>query len=104
MLHFPLLNEFEEKGKKLNYKYFHNMLKDMHIQFGKRFQDFRCEKPTLNCLTNPLDSDISLLNFEPFPYINRAKFELQFEDLKPKDMWKSKLTELVKELVSLERV
>jgi len=51
----------------------------------------------------PLEINTSNLNLSPFTGIDEAALQLEFEDLKTKDLWNSKFTLLTAELEDLER-
>jgi len=52
----------------------------------------------MSFLLRPLEVNTSDLNFSPFTGIDEAALQLEFEDLKTKDLWNSKFRILTAEL------
>ena len=57
----------------------------------------------MSFLLRPLEVNTSDLNFSPFTGIDEAALQLEYEDLKTKDLWNSKFRLLTAELEDLER-
>ena len=67
-------------------------------------EDFRSFiRTTMSFLLRPLEVNTSDLNFSPFTGIDEAALQLEFKDLKTKDLWSSKFRILTAELEDLER-
>lgn len=104
LLHFMNLRSYHEATKnEIDKQFFKTAILNMLNSFRSRFNEFRQEKATLSFLTKPLEANIDEINFLPFPTIDKAQFALQLADLRIKDLWASKFSDLKAELENLER-
>lgn len=102
--HFPSLKKYKEfSGSKLDVGTLMEAILKLEISFKARFQEFRNEKMTLLFIIKPLEADISCLNFEAFPNVNKAEVEIEMADIKEREIWASKFKTLISDLESLER-
>ncbi|GBL74638.1 hypothetical protein AVEN_235534-1 [Araneus ventricosus] len=69
--------------------------------FAERFEQFKTNKSTLAFIVNPLNTNTNEINIEPFG-IDAGSLQMQLLDLKTKDLWSGKLTELKSNLEELE--
>ncbi|GBO12851.1 hypothetical protein AVEN_149040-1 [Araneus ventricosus] len=75
--------------------YFSIALKNMKDGFAERFEQFKTNKSTLAFVVNPLNTNE--INIEPFG-IDAGSLQMQLLDLKTKDLWSDKFTELKSKL------
>ncbi|GBM41577.1 hypothetical protein AVEN_215739-1 [Araneus ventricosus] len=75
--------------------------KNMKDGFDERFEQFKTNKSTLAFIVNPLDTNTNEINIEPFG-IDAGSLQMQLLDLKTKDLWSGKFTELKSNLEGLE--
>ncbi|GBM48616.1 hypothetical protein AVEN_178234-1 [Araneus ventricosus] len=69
--------------------------------FAERFEQFKTNKSTLAFIINPLNTNRNEINIEPFG-IHAGSLQMQLLDLKTKDLWSGKFTELKSKLEELE--
>ncbi|GBL73150.1 hypothetical protein AVEN_159230-1 [Araneus ventricosus] len=69
--------------------------------FAERFEQFKTNKSTLAFIVNPLNTNTNEINIDPFGIDSRS-LQMQFLDLKTKDSWSGKFTELKSKLEELE--
>ncbi|GBM13248.1 hypothetical protein AVEN_214949-1 [Araneus ventricosus] len=69
--------------------------------FVVRFEQFKTNKSTLVFIVNPLNTNTNEINIKPFG-INAGSLQMQLLDLKTKDLWSGKFTELKSKLEELE--
>ncbi|GBM32253.1 hypothetical protein AVEN_191195-1 [Araneus ventricosus] len=69
--------------------------------FAERFEQFRTNKSSLAFIVNPLNTNTNEINIEPFG-IDAGSLQMQLLDLKTKDLWSGKFTELKSKLEELE--
>ncbi|GBN56680.1 hypothetical protein AVEN_156571-1 [Araneus ventricosus] len=72
-------------------------MKDGH----ERFEQFKTNKSTLAFIVNPLNTNINEINIEPFG-IDAGSLQMRLLDLKTKDLWSGKFTELKSKMEELE--
>ncbi|GBM45312.1 hypothetical protein AVEN_54379-1 [Araneus ventricosus] len=65
--------------------------------FAERFEQFKTNKSTLEFIVNPLNTNTNEINIEPFG-IDAGSLQMQLLDLKTKDLWSGKFTELKSKL------
>ncbi|GBN59828.1 hypothetical protein AVEN_191615-1 [Araneus ventricosus] len=65
--------------------------------FAERFEQFKTNKSTLAFIVNPLNTNTDVINIEPFG-IDAGTLQMQLLDLKTKDLWSGKFTELKSKL------
>ncbi|GBM63897.1 General transcription factor II-I repeat domain-containing protein 2A [Araneus ventricosus] len=75
--------------------------KNMTKGFAKRFEQFKTNKSTLAFIVNPLNTNTNEINIELFG-IDAVSLQMQLLDLKTKDLWSGKFTELKSKLEELE--
>ncbi|GBO28996.1 hypothetical protein AVEN_133417-1 [Araneus ventricosus] len=75
--------------------------KNMKDGFAERFEQFKTNKSTLAFIINPLNTNTNEINIEPFG-IDAGSLQMQLLDLKTKDLWSGKFTELKSKLEELE--
>ncbi|GBO37504.1 hypothetical protein AVEN_113960-1 [Araneus ventricosus] len=68
--------------------------------FAERFEQFKTNKSTLAFIVNPLNTNTNEINIEPFG-IDAGSLQMQLLDLKTKDLWRGKFTELKSKLEEL---
>lgn len=68
---------------------------------AERFEQFKMNKSTLAFIVNPLNTNTNEINIEPFG-IDAGSLQRQLLDLKSKDLWSSKFTDLKSKLEELE--
>ncbi|GBL60620.1 hypothetical protein AVEN_241788-1 [Araneus ventricosus] len=73
----------------------------MQDGFAERFEQFKTNKSTLAFMVNPLNTNTNEINIEPFG-IDAGSLQMQLLDLKIKDLWSGKFTELKSKLEELE--
>ncbi|GBM62732.1 hypothetical protein AVEN_76108-1 [Araneus ventricosus] len=76
-------------------------LKNMKDGFAVRCEQFKTNKSTLAFIVNPLNTNTNEINIEPFG-IDAGSLQMQLLDLKTKDFWSGKFTELKSKLEELE--
>ncbi|GBM45669.1 hypothetical protein AVEN_237910-1 [Araneus ventricosus] len=76
-------------------------LKNMKDGFAERFEQFKTNKSTFAFIVNPLNTNTNEINIEPFG-IDAGSLQMQLLDLKTKDLWSGKFTELKSKLDKLE--
>ncbi|GBM61614.1 hypothetical protein AVEN_269524-1 [Araneus ventricosus] len=76
-------------------------LKNLKDGFVERFEQFKTNKSTLAFIVNPLNINTIEINIEPFG-IDAVSLQMQLLDLKTKDLWSGKFTELKSKLEELE--
>ncbi|GBL89472.1 hypothetical protein AVEN_87818-1 [Araneus ventricosus] len=69
--------------------------------FAERCEQFKTNKSTLSFIVNPLNTNTNGTNIEPFG-IDAGSLQMQLLDLKTKDLWSGKFTELKSKLEELE--
>ncbi|GBL96182.1 hypothetical protein AVEN_118732-1 [Araneus ventricosus] len=69
--------------------------------FAERFEQFKTNKSTLAFIANPLNTNTNEINIEPFG-IDAGSLQMQLLDLKTKDLWSGKFTELKSKLEELD--
>ncbi|GBN08428.1 General transcription factor II-I repeat domain-containing protein 2A [Araneus ventricosus] len=69
--------------------------------FVERFEQFKTNKSTLAFIVNPLNTNTNEINIEPFG-IDAGSLQMQLLDLKTKDLWSGKFTELKSKLEEME--
>ncbi|GBO24887.1 hypothetical protein AVEN_193941-1 [Araneus ventricosus] len=69
--------------------------------FAERFEKFETNKSTLAFIVNPLNTNTNEINIELFG-IDAGSLQMQLLDLKTKDLWIGKFTELKSKLEELE--
>ncbi|GBM53402.1 General transcription factor II-I repeat domain-containing protein 2B [Araneus ventricosus] len=67
----------------------------------ERFEQFKTNKSTLAFVVNPLNTNTNEINIEPFG-IDAGSLQMQLLDVKTKDLWSGKFTELKSKLEELE--
>jgi hypothetical protein len=103
LLHFKHLKQYrDEKSACFDTNYFSTVLRKMMNSFGERFQEFRANKATLAFIVRPLKIKINELNLAPFD-TDAASLQMQLIDLKSKELWSNKFTDLTSRLEELER-
>ncbi|GBN62752.1 hypothetical protein AVEN_33725-1 [Araneus ventricosus] len=68
---------------------------------AERFEQFKRNKSTLAFIVNPLNTNTREINIEPFG-IDAGSLQMQLLDLKTKNLWSGKFTELKSKLEELE--
>ncbi|GBM37026.1 hypothetical protein AVEN_31868-1 [Araneus ventricosus] len=69
--------------------------------FAERFELFKTNKSTLELIVNPLNTNTNEINTEPFG-IDAGSLQMQLLDLKTKDLWSGKFTELKSKMEELK--
>ncbi|GBN03615.1 hypothetical protein AVEN_206126-1 [Araneus ventricosus] len=69
--------------------------------FAERLKQFKTNKSTLAFIVNPLNTNTNEINFEPFG-LDAGSLQMQLLDLKTKNLWSGKFTELKSKLEELE--
>ena len=93
----------EHSDNATNLNFFKQTVVNMGPEFSERCQEFRKDKATMSFILRPLEINTLELNCSPFKVINEAALQLELEDLKTKDLWNSKFTNLTDELEDLAR-
>lgn len=102
LLHFKNLKQYrDETNATIDTNYFSIALKNMKDGFAERFEQFKTNKSTLAFIVNPLNTNTNEINIEPFG-IDAGSLQMQLLDLKTKDLWSGKFTELKSKLEELE--
>ncbi|GBL86155.1 E3 UFM1-protein ligase 1 [Araneus ventricosus] len=101
-LHFKNLKQYrDETNATIDTNYFSIALKNMKDGFAERFEQFKANKSTLAFIVNPLNTNTNEINIEPFG-IDAGSLQMQLLDLKTKNLWSGKFTELKSKLEELE--
>ncbi|GBM73723.1 hypothetical protein AVEN_251166-1 [Araneus ventricosus] len=69
--------------------------------FAERFEHFKTNKSTLTFIVNPINTNTNEIKIEPFG-IDTGSLQMQLLDLKIKDLWSGKFTELKSKSEELE--
>ncbi|GBO22980.1 hypothetical protein AVEN_257566-1 [Araneus ventricosus] len=102
LLHFKNLKQYrDETNATIDTNDFSIVLKNMTDGFAERFEQFKTNKSTLAFIVNPLNTNTNEINIEPFG-IDAGSLQMQLLDLKTKDLWSGKFTELKSKLEELE--
>ncbi|GBN34556.1 hypothetical protein AVEN_33629-1 [Araneus ventricosus] len=102
LLHFKNMKQYcDESNATIDTNYFSTALKNMKDGFTERFEQFKTNKSTLAFIINPLNTNTNEINIEPFE-IDAGSLQMQLLDLKTKDFWSGKFTELKSKLEELE--
>ncbi|GBN37410.1 General transcription factor II-I repeat domain-containing protein 2A [Araneus ventricosus] len=102
LLHFKNLKQYRiETNATIEANYFIIAFKSMKDGFAMRFEQFKTNKSTLAFIVNPLNTNTNEINIEPFG-IDARSLQMQLLDLKTKDFWSRKFTELKSKLEELE--
>ncbi|GBO37257.1 General transcription factor II-I repeat domain-containing protein 2A [Araneus ventricosus] len=102
LLHFKNLKQYRDATKaSIDTNYFSIALENMKDGFAERFEQFKTNKSTLAFVVNPLNTNTNEINIEPFG-IDAGSLQMQLLDLKTKDLWIGKFTELKSKLEELE--
>ncbi|GBN75106.1 hypothetical protein AVEN_138333-1 [Araneus ventricosus] len=102
LLHFKNLKQYrDEINATIDTNYFSMALKYMKDGFAERFKQFKTNKSTFAFIVNPLNTNTNEINIEPFG-IDAGSLQMQLLDLKTKDLWIGKFTELKSKLEDLE--
>ncbi|GBM41501.1 hypothetical protein AVEN_265723-1 [Araneus ventricosus] len=102
LLHFKSLKQYrDETNATIDTNYFSIALKNIKDGFAERFEQFKTNKSTLPFILNPLNTNTNEINIEPFG-IDAGSLQMQLLDLKTKDLWSGKFTELKSKLEELE--
>ncbi|KAF8770193.1 hypothetical protein HNY73_017755 [Argiope bruennichi] len=100
--HFKNLEQYrDETNATIDTNYFSITLKNTKDRYAERFEQFKTNKSTLAFIANPLNTNTNEINIEPFG-INAGSHQMQLLDLKTKDLWSGKFTELKRMLEELE--
>ncbi|GBN01864.1 hypothetical protein AVEN_264157-1 [Araneus ventricosus] len=103
LLHFKNLKRYrDETNATIDTNYFSTALKNMKDGFAERFEQFKTNiKSPLAFIVNPLNTNTNEINSAPFG-IDAGSLQMQLLDLKTKDLWSGKFTELKSKLEELE--
>ncbi|GBN75077.1 hypothetical protein AVEN_188551-1 [Araneus ventricosus] len=102
LLHFKNLKQYrDETNATIDTNYFSIALKNMKDGFAERFEHFKTNISTLAFILNPLNTNTNDINIEPFG-IDAGSLQMQLLNLKTKDLWSGKFTELKSKLEELE--
>ncbi|GBN89830.1 hypothetical protein AVEN_110242-1 [Araneus ventricosus] len=94
LLHFKNLKQYrDETNATIDTNYFSTALENMKDGFAERFEQFKTNKSTLAFIVNPFNTNTNEINIEPFG-IDAGSLQMQLLDLKTKDLWSGKFTEL----------
>ncbi|GBN85328.1 hypothetical protein AVEN_132562-1 [Araneus ventricosus] len=91
----------DETNATIGTNYFSIALKNMKDGFAERFEQFKTNKSTLKFIANPLNTNTNEINIEPFG-IDAGSLQMQLLNLKTKDLWSGKFTELKSKMEELE--
>ncbi|GBM50796.1 General transcription factor II-I repeat domain-containing protein 2A [Araneus ventricosus] len=98
ILHFKNLKQYRiETNATIEANYFSIALKNMKDGFAARFEQFKTNKSTLAFIVNLLNTNTNEINIKPFG-IDAGSLQMQLLDLKTKDFWSGKFTELKSKL------
>ncbi|KAF8768303.1 hypothetical protein HNY73_021140 [Argiope bruennichi] len=96
--HFKNLEQYRDvTNTTIDTNYFSITLKNTKDRFAERFEQFKTNKRTLAFIVNPLNTNTNEINIEPFG-MDVGSLQMQLLDLKTKDLWSGKFTELKKKL------
>ncbi|GBM58662.1 hypothetical protein AVEN_251928-1 [Araneus ventricosus] len=102
LLHFKNLKQYRyETNATIDTNYFSITLKNMKDGFAERLEQFKTNKSTLAFIVDSLNTNTNEINIEPFG-IDAGSLQMQLLDLKTKDLWSGKFTELKSKLEELE--
>ncbi|GBO24471.1 hypothetical protein AVEN_84663-1 [Araneus ventricosus] len=102
LLHFKNLKQYrDETNATIHTDYFIITLKNMKDGFAQRFEQFKTNKSTLAFIVNPFNTNTNEITIESFG-IDSGSLQMQLLDLKIKDFWSGKFTELKSKLEELE--
>ncbi|GBN26558.1 hypothetical protein AVEN_217340-1 [Araneus ventricosus] len=102
LLHFKNLKQYrDETNATIDTNYFSIALKNMKDGFAESFEQFKTNKSTLAFIVNPLNTITNEINIEPFG-IDAGSLQVQLLDMKTKDLWSGKFTELKSKLEELQ--
>ncbi|GBO01316.1 hypothetical protein AVEN_69219-1 [Araneus ventricosus] len=102
LLYFKNLKQYrDETNAIIDTNYFSMALKNMKDGFAERFDQFKANKSAFAFIVNPLNTNTNEINIEPFG-IDAGSLQMQLLDLKTKDLWSGKFTELKSKLEELE--
>ncbi|GBM83777.1 hypothetical protein AVEN_42464-1 [Araneus ventricosus] len=90
----------DETNATIDTNYFSISFKNMKDGFAERFEQFKTNKSTLAFIVNPLNTNTNDINIEPFG-LDAGLLQMQLLDLKTKDLWSGKFTELKSKLEEL---
>ncbi|GBN57239.1 hypothetical protein AVEN_113898-1 [Araneus ventricosus] len=94
LLHFKNLKQYrDENNASIDANYFSIALINLKDGFTERFEQIKTNKGTLAFIVNPLNTNTNEINIEPFG-IDAGLLQMQLLDLKTKDLWSGKFTEL----------
>ncbi|GBM17846.1 hypothetical protein AVEN_260174-1 [Araneus ventricosus] len=99
--YFILKQYRDETNATIDTNYFSIALKNIKDGFAERFEQFKTNKSTLAFIVNPLNTYTNEINIEPFG-IDAGSLQMQLLDLKTKDLWSGKFTELKSKFEELE--
>lgn len=91
----------DETNATIDTNYFSIAIIKMKDGFAERFEQFKTNKSTLAFIVNPLNTNTNEINTEPFE-VDAGSLQMQLLDLKTKDLWSGKFTELKSKLEELE--
>ncbi|GBO00214.1 hypothetical protein AVEN_239576-1 [Araneus ventricosus] len=98
LLHFKNLKQYrDETNATIDTNYLSIALKNKKDGFAERFEQFKTNKSTLAFIVNPLKTNTNEINIEPFG-IDAGSLQMHLLDLKTKDLWSDKFTELKSKL------
>ncbi|CAG9818142.1 unnamed protein product [Phaedon cochleariae] len=101
-IHFKNLKKYrDETNATIDTNYFSLVIKNIKDGFAERFEQFKSNKSTLAFIVNPLNTNTNEINIEPLG-IDAGSLQMQLLDLKTKDLWSGKFTELKSKLEELE--
>ncbi|GBN30020.1 hypothetical protein AVEN_67200-1 [Araneus ventricosus] len=102
LLYFKNLKQYrDETNATIDTNYFSIALKNMKDGFVERFEQFKTNKSAFAFIVNPLNTNRNEINIEPFG-IDAGSLQMKLLDLKTKDSWSRKFTELKSKLEELE--
>ncbi|GBM41675.1 hypothetical protein AVEN_46946-1 [Araneus ventricosus] len=87
----------DETNATIDTNYFSMALKNMRDGFAEIFEQFKTNKSTFALIVIPLNTNTNEINIEPFG-IDAGSLQMQLMDLKTKDLWSGKFTELKSKL------
>jgi hypothetical protein len=96
LLHFENLKQYrDETNATIDTNYFSMAINKMNNGFAEIFEQFKTNASTMAFIVNPLNTN--QINIEPFG-IDASSLQMQLLDLKTKDLWRGKFTELKSKL------
>ncbi|GBO15944.1 hypothetical protein AVEN_238607-1 [Araneus ventricosus] len=102
LLYFKNLKQYrDETNAIIDTNYFNIALKNRKDGFAERFEQFKTNKSILAFIVNHLNTNTNEISIEPFG-IDAGSLPMQLLDLKTKDLWSGKFTELKRKLEELE--